>query len=63
MGETPELLNVLASATYHVGDRERCIALLRKSLEMKSDQGDIRALLERLDRGMLENMDESPSRP
>jgi hypothetical protein len=58
VGETPEQLNPLALATYKVGGKKRCIALLRKSLEIRSDQGEIRRFLERVETEIDKNMTE-----
>ncbi|MCK5558272.1 MAG: tetratricopeptide repeat protein, partial [Candidatus Hydrogenedentes bacterium] len=63
VGVVPELLNVRAVVADREGDREGCVALLRRSLEMKPDQSEIRALLERVETEMQKEMTESRSEP
>jgi len=49
VGETPGLLNALASVAHLKGDRDKTRALLEKSLELNPDQAEVRRLLQRLD--------------
>ncbi len=48
---TPELLNALASEYYAEGRNDRVIELLRRSLELRPEQLQIRRLLEELESG------------
>jgi len=63
VGIVPRLLNARAEIAYREGDRDRCIVLLRRSLEMKPDQGDVETFLQRLAADTRENMTENPSEP
>ncbi len=63
MGIRPRLLNVRAELAALEGDIERSMVLFRRSLEMKPDQGEIRAFLEDLATQMQKNITESPSEP
>jgi O-antigen ligase len=63
VGRVPRLLNARAEIAYRENDRDRCIALLKRSLEMKPGQDEIEAFLQRLEAEMLENMTENPAEP
>jgi O-antigen ligase/Tfp pilus assembly protein PilF len=63
VGRVPRLLNARAEIAYREDDTESCIVLLRRSLEMKPEQGEVRAALARLAAEMQEKMTESPSEP
>ena len=63
VGIRPRLLNVRAELAALEGDIERSMVLFRRSLEMKPDQGEIRAFLKDLATQMKQNITESPSEP
>ena len=49
VGDTPALLNSLASVTYRMGDKEGSRVLLERSIQMEPDQVEIRRILRRLE--------------